>query len=83
MIRSDLERRRRIRPDDDDETFRRYAERELSVAREHLAHAEELSGQELASWRISAYLAAIALLTYGRVEVVPDILDNTPPRPTG
>jgi hypothetical protein len=68
---------------DPDELLLRWMERGYEEAKVELARRleEGATEKELLSPRLGIYVSAIALLTYGRLDMVEAILTNNPGRP--
>ena len=75
---------KRISADNPDESFLRLVEHEYEQATLALSRhiAEGINPEKIEGYRYGIYFSAIALLTYGRIDVIPDILKNLPPRDT-
>jgi len=64
---------------DPDEHFRRLVDHTFTEARRGLESASE---KERANARVAVYVAGLALLTYGRLDVLPYLLTHVPPAPS-
>lgn len=66
------------KPDNPVEYYKQYAEKDFEEARESLSqqlkHSE--SNDQIEMDRSGVYLSGILLLTYGRLDVVPEIINN-------
>jgi len=66
---------------DTEEYFRTFLEQRYTLVKSDLAHRpeEKVSSHYVNSDRLALFIIAVGLLTYGRLDVLSDILDNVPP----